>query len=162
MRSRWRTSYWSGAAIGVVAAVVLTWLVREGWQAFVSAGQEGLAFAKPGWLLVLVGTVLTATVVGAQFHPLIPAVPAVWFLLLFGPGLIGDFRPTDWYPEWMQTYILVAMSPAVFVVIGVLAAATIAAYVWRRPPLARARSYRCRIDALETAHEWLANQRSCA
>lgn len=84
MRTAWRTSPWIGAAIGVVAAAVLTWLVREGWQAFLSSGQEGFNIAGPGWLLLTLGVTLVAIVVASEFHPLISAVPAVWFLLLFG------------------------------------------------------------------------------
>lgn len=39
----------------------------------------------------------------------------------------------DWYPEWITSYVLLAMSPAVFVVIGVLAAAAVLAYVRGSP-----------------------------
>lgn len=131
--SRWRTSAWSGALIGVVAAGVLTWLVREGVQAFRSGAQSGVtSLAGPGWLLLAVGAVLVLVVGGADFHPLIPAVPAVWFLLLFGPLLVGVAGLPDWYPEWMRSYFLVTGSAAVFIVTGVLVAATVAAFVRRR------------------------------
>lgn len=133
MSTSWRTSSWIGAAIGVVAAFVLTWLVREGWQVLLSAVQEGVAtIAGPGWLLVALGVVLVAVVVGADFHPLISAVPAAWFLLLFGPSLAGMQMGTPrWYPDWMTSYLLQAISPAAFIVTGVLVAGTIAAYVRR-------------------------------
>lgn len=131
--SHWRTSAWSGAAIGIVAAVVLTWLVLEGVQAFLSAMQRGATtLAGPGWLLLAVGAVLVVVVVGADFHPLIPAVPAVWFLLLFGPLLVGVGALPDWYPEWMTSYFLKTGSAAVYIVTGVLVAGTIAALVRRR------------------------------
>lgn len=134
MSISWRTSSWIGAAIGVVAAVVLTWLVREGWQVLLSAVQEGVAtIAGPGWLLVALGVVLVAVVVGADFHPLIAAVPAAWFLLLFGPTLAGmEMGTPGWYPDWMTSYSLQAISPAPFIVTGVLVAGTIAAYVRHR------------------------------
>lgn len=135
MSPSWRTSSWIGAAIGVVAAVVLTWLVREGWQVLLSAVQEGVAtIAGPGWLLVALGVVLVVIVVGADFHPLIAAVPAAWFLLLFGPSLAGMQMGTPrWYPDWMISYALQAISPAAFIVTGVLVAGTIAAYVRHSP-----------------------------
>lgn len=131
METPWRISPWIGATIGVVAAGALTWLAREGWQAFVSSGQQGFDFAGPGWLLLGLGVILLAVVFGSEFHPLISAVPAVWFLLLFGFTLLGMEVIPDWYPEWMTSYVLVTMSPAVFVVIGVLVGATITAYVRR-------------------------------
>lgn len=133
MSTSWRTSSWIGAAIGVVAAVVLTWLVREGWRALLSAVQEGVAtIAGPGWLLLAVGVILVAVVVGAEFHPLIAAVPAAWFLLLFGSFLAGMAMGTPgWYPDWMTSYALQAISPAAFIVTGVLVAGAIAAYVRR-------------------------------
>lgn len=134
MRRQWRTSVWTGAAIGVAAAGVLTWLVRDGWQALMSALGDGVALAGPGLLLLGVGAILTAIVVGAQFHPLISAVPAAWFLLLFGPSLaLGVAGTPGWYPDWMRSYFLLAVSPAVFIVTGVLVATTIQVYVWRRP-----------------------------
>lgn len=134
MSPSWRTSSWIGAAIGVVAAVVLTWLVREGWQVLLSAVQEGVAtIAGPGWLLVALGVVLVLIVVGADCHPLIAAVPAAWFLLLFGPSLTGMQMGTPrWYPDWMTSYALQAISPAAFIVTGVLVAGTVAAYVRQR------------------------------
>lgn len=130
MRSTWRISPWIGAAIGVVVAAVLTWLVREGWQALLSRVQEGgLAVAGPGWLLLALGVILVAVVVGSEFHPLISAVPAAWFLLLFGFSLVGMTTLPDWYPDWIASTVMLAISPAPFIVAGVLVAATITAYV---------------------------------
>ncbi len=37
-----------------------------------------------------------------------------------------------WYPEWMISYILQAISPAAYMVTGVLVAGTITAFVRRR------------------------------
>lgn len=91
-----------------------------------------MAFAGPAWLLFDLGVILVAVVVGAEFHPLISAVPAAWFLLLFGFSLLGMATVPGWYPDWMTSTVLLATSPAPFIVAGVLVAATITAYVRRR------------------------------
>lgn len=134
MRSHWRTSPWSGAAIGVVVAAVLTWLVREGVQAlrFATTRVDEGALASAFWLLLAVGVILAVVVFAAQLHPLIAGVPAAWFLVVFGPVLLGVLGTPNWYPEWMRSYFLQVGGEAAFVVTGVLVAATITAFFRRR------------------------------
>jgi len=132
----WRMSTWSGAAIGVAAAAVLTWLLREGVETFFASARlarDGGTFAGSGWLGFALGAVVAAVVFGAQFHPLISAVPAAWFLILFGPSLFGVVGAPDWYPDWMRSYVPRLLSVAVFVVTGLLVAVTLKVYVWSRP-----------------------------
>lgn len=137
MKSRWRLSAWSGAAIGVATAAGLSWFWREGQQALLSSifalegeGSRMAAF----WLLFALGAVLVAVVVAAQFHPLISAIPAAWFLIGFGPVLFGSLSTPAWYPEWLSTYSLERAGEAAPLITGVLVTATVAAYVRRRLP----------------------------
>lgn len=138
MNSHRRISPWSGTAIGILAAAVLAWLLRESSDALRSAlrslglteGAGGLAGAF--WLLLAFGGILVAIVLAAQFHPLISAVPAAWFLVVFGPVLVGVVGTPEWYPEWVRSYFLETASEAGPLITGVLVAGTVAAYVRRR------------------------------
>lgn len=136
MRSHRRLSAWSGATIGVVVAAALSWFVREAVQALRFAAtrtvDEG-ALTGAFWMLVAVGVILVAVVFAAQLHPLIAAVPAAWFLVVFGPVLLGVLGTPNWYPEWVRSYYLQVGGEAAFVVTGVLVAATITAFFRRRP-----------------------------
>lgn len=138
MNGHRRISPWSGAAIGIFAAAVLTWLLRESAQALRSAlrsfdaTESAGALAGAFWLLLAFGAILVAIVLAAQFHPLISAVPAAWFLVVFGPVLVGVLGTPDWYPEWVRSYFLETASEAGPLITGVLVAGTVAAYVRRR------------------------------
>jgi hypothetical protein len=138
MNSRWRIPAWSGASIGVVAAALLAWFLREAQQVLRSAlrslgpaESEGLVTGA-FWLLFAVGAVLVAIVVAARFHPLISAIPAVWFLIVFGPTLLGVLGTPDWYPDWVHSYFLQTAGEAGPLVTGVLVVGTVAAYVRSR------------------------------
>lgn len=138
MNSHWRISPWSGAAVGVVAAVALAWLLRESAQALRSALRSvdnavgAGALMGAFWLLLAFGVILVATVLVAKFQPLISAVPAAWFLVVFGPVLVGVLGTPDWYPDWVRSYFLETASEAGPLITGVLVGGTVAAYVRRR------------------------------
>lgn len=134
MNGRWRTSPWGGAAIGVVAAAVLAWLLARSQQAlrFVNFVESPETLVSALWLFLAVGAFLVAIVYAAQFHPLISAVPAAWFLVVFGPVLFGVLGTPDWYPRWVRSYFRVAGIEAGPLITGVLVAGTVAAYVRRR------------------------------
>ena len=135
MTRRWRISPWIGAAIGVVSAAVLAWLLREGQQALRSALRSPSAAESEGalsgafWLLLAFGVILVVVVLAAQVQPLISAVPAVWFLVVFGPVLLGVLGTPDWYPEAVRSYFLETAGEAGPLITGVLVAGTVAAYV---------------------------------
>ncbi len=138
MNSHRRISPWNRAAIGVVAAAVLAWLLRASAQALRSAlrpadaAESAAALMGAFWLLLAFGAILAAIVLAAQFHPLISAVPAAWFLVVFGPVLVGVLGTPDWYPGWVRSYFLETASEAGPLITGVLVAGTVAAYVRRR------------------------------
>lgn len=124
----------SGLVLGVVAAAVLSWLSLEGWMAFLEAGQEpdAAAFVLPGWLLVVGGIVLGTVGFAGRFHPLIPGVPAIWFAIVLGPGLVGLGLSPSWLPGFMSSFALRAVSPAIYVILGYLILATGVSLIRRR------------------------------
>lgn len=130
----WTLPSWSGALIGVAAAVALTWLLRQGTQEFlwaVRTADSGRLTAS-GWLLILGSLILAAVLWSARFHPLITGVPAAWFLIRFAPTLLGAAGTPGWYPEWIGRYILQDLTEAAFIVTGLLVAATLGELFRRR------------------------------
>lgn len=130
-----RLPSWSGALIGVAAAAALTWLLRQGTQEFLSAVRtaDSRGLMASGWLLILGSFILAAVLWSPRFHPLITGVPAAWFLIRFGPTLLGTAGTPDWYPEWIGRYILQDLNEAAFIVTGLLVAATLGELFRRRP-----------------------------
>jgi len=124
----WRLPIWAGGLLGVAAAAVLTWLLREGYQSFRAAIDladfESLTGA--GWLFVLGGVVLAAVLWSARIHPLIAGVPAAWFLVRFAPLLLGVETVSGWYPEWLSNHVLVDANGVSFLTMTLLSVATCA------------------------------------
>lgn len=116
----------SGLVLGVLAAAVLSWLSLEGWTAFFQAGREpdDAAFVLPGLILVIGGVVLGAVGFAGRYHPLIPGIPAIWFAIVVGPGLVGLGLSPSWLPDFMSSFVLRAASPAIYVIFGYLILAT--------------------------------------
>lgn len=124
--SHWRLSAWAGGIAGIAAAAALTWLFRWGTQTFISAvrSPDNAELAEAGWLLLLGGVVLMAVLLSAHLHPLITGIPALWFLVRFGPLLLGVGGVPEWYPQWIGRHVLIDANEAAFVITGLLAAAT--------------------------------------
>lgn len=124
----------SGLALGLIAAVVVSWMSTEGWMAFLDAtrlgSDAGVAYA--GWLLTFGGVVLGLVGFAGRYHPLIPGVPAVWFAIVLVPSLIGFGAGARWLPAFVLNALLGAASPAIFMVFGYLALATGVAMLRRR------------------------------
>ncbi len=137
---------WIGALTGVVAAAALTWVLNEGSRALALAVrvQQG-SLASAGWLLVAAGILLVAVLWGASLHPLVTGVPAAWFLLRFGPSLVGIYVFPTWYPTWLQTSVLEGLGDTAFVITGILLTATLLA-------LARRRSTSRSLSQVEAVH----------
>lgn len=131
-----RLPAWAGGLVGIVAGVLLTWLLREGMQTFRFGAQmaEIGAVTRGSWLLILASFVLAAVMWSARLHPLIIGIPAAWFLIRFAPALFGAFVVPDWYPEWLGNYILPDLNSSAYIVTGLLVAATVDAVLRRRPP----------------------------
>lgn len=121
---------WAGMTAGVVAAAVISLLLRQGTV----AGQEGVqrfdvAEFRTGFAVLLIsGVVVGAVALLARKHPLLAGIPAAWFLILYGPAAFSGTAPS-WFPAWMTEHFLVTASPAAFLATGVFVAAT-AASLW--------------------------------
>lgn len=124
----------SGLVLGLLSAVVVSWMSTEGWVAFLDAtrrgGDAGVAYA--GWLLTFGGVVLGLVGFAGRYHPLIPGVPTVWFAIVLIPSLIGLGAGTRWLPDFVLNALLAPASPAIFMVFGYLALATGVATMRRR------------------------------
>lgn len=124
----------SGAVLGMIAVFVISWMTLSGTRAFHDATRSpdntSLAFAGL-WLLVG-GIVLGLVGFGGRFHPLIPGLPAIWFVILLGPSLVGLGGPPSWFPEVITSFFLRAGSPAVFMILGYLILATAVSLLRRR------------------------------
>lgn len=124
----------SGAVLGVVAVFVISWLTLSGTQAFFDATRspDNASLALAGLWLLLGGLVLGLIGFGGRFHPLIPGLPAIWFLIVLGPSLVGLGGPPSWFPEFITSFFLRSGSPAVFMTLGYLILATVVSLLRRR------------------------------
>lgn len=124
----------SGAVLGMASAFLISWMTLSGTRAFLNATRSpdntSLAFAGL-WLLVG-GLVLGLIGFGGRFHPLIPGLPAIWFVIVLGPSLVGLGGPPSWFPGFITSFFLRAGSPAVFMILGYLILATVVSLLRRR------------------------------
>lgn len=85
-----------------------------------------------GWALFVSGLVLAVVLWAAVLHPLIPGIPAAWFLIRFAPTLLGAAGSPSWYPDSIGRHILVDLDASAFILTALLVAATLYS-VWRKP-----------------------------
>lgn len=123
-----------GIALGVVSAFVLSWLSEWATRVFVDAAGDGdnISLALAGLLLLTMGVVLGIIGFAGRYHPLVPGVPAIWFVILLGPSLIGLGGPPSWLPDFVSQLFLRLAGPAVYVMFGYLVLATGVALFRRR------------------------------
>lgn len=120
-RHPWKLPLWGGAAIGILTAAALSWLLYEGTWRF-TQGFDLLLRPEAlsgGLILLLVGALLGGLVVVPRLHPLVPGIPAAWFAIVYIPSLFRWTTP-DWYPRWMELLFLRTHSAAPWVILAVL------------------------------------------
>lgn len=124
----------SGAAMGTIAAFVISWLTLVGTRSFLTATRspDNASFAFAGLLLLVAGLVLGSIGFAGRYHPLIPGLPAAWFAIVLVPSIIGLGGPPSWFPEFITSFFLRTGSPAVFMVFGYLILATVVSLLRRR------------------------------
>lgn len=118
-RTKFATRSPGAVALGLIAAVT----ILRALQAVTSDyGFTALARFQPALLwMTLIGAVVGAVaVLGGRVHSLIPGLAAALLMTAFLPLLVSQAIPV-WYPNWLNRWIVFALSPAVFVAIGVLA-----------------------------------------
>lgn len=126
MRTKWIWPAWAGGIGGVVAAVALSFLLRQGTGTLT----RGLQLAETGTirtaisLLLLGGLVAGAVTILPRLHPLLPGIPAAWFVVVYVPALFSG-GPAGWHPTWMTNHFLMTASAGPFLLTGVLVVATI-------------------------------------
>lgn len=124
----------SGAILGVASSFLLSWLTLVGTRSFLTATRQidnpSLAFA--GLWLLLAGLVLGSIGFAGRYHPLIPGLPTIWFVIVLGPSLVGLGGPPSWFPEFITSFFLRTGSPAVYMIFGYLILATVVSLMRRR------------------------------
>lgn len=105
--------------LAISAAVVLG--LRELTPDFYNIRDPAAARSVAFWSLLL-GVGIGAVVLASRRSALISGVPAAVLFLLYLPLMVGSSIP-DWYPEVIQSAVLISYSPTLAVMVGVLAAA---------------------------------------
>lgn len=131
----WRLGGLSALVAGVAGAGMLSILLFEGNQRVAHATQQGSGGGELviGSLLFLACGVIAAGVVMIRhLHPLIPAIPAIWLAFVSAPLIVGQVSIPSWYPSWLSSFQLQAISPGVLVALGVLVVGTVHS-LWNLP-----------------------------
>lgn len=111
MRTKWIWPTWAGALGGVVAAVAISFLLRQGTGTLTTGLQRSATGdVRTGiTILLLAGLLVGGSTVLPRLHPLLSGIPAVWFVVVYVPALISG-GPVDWYPTWMVNHFLLTAS----------------------------------------------------
>lgn len=139
-RTRWILPWWGGVVGGVAVAAASSWLLvratipfRNGFDLLqVPQLRSGVL------LLIAAGAVVGLAAFTPRLHPLVPGIPTVWFAMVFGPVMFRAGELPSWYPEWIsRQFRLVQSTSAPFVIVGVLAVATVASLLEVPQPTTR-------------------------
>lgn len=117
--------WWVGAGVGLSVGLAALF----GLRATVSVFRSGLTsvdftdYLTGVILLITIGLGIAFACAASRTNVLITAVPALLFLIVFGPIMFGQSGFPSWYPDWMRDLTLESYDIHIPVVFGVLAGA---------------------------------------
>lgn len=120
------SNWWLGVIVGAATAAGGLYAFRytyEAWFAAVSQQQVTDHRVAVLWLLVL-GVAIFFLAAASRYNPLIAAIPAVLWIAIYGPFMVGLQFP-DWSPDWVNTWVLASYGAHIPVIIATATAAAV-------------------------------------
>lgn len=126
--------WWQGALYGVAAATATSLLLAWGSTALrdgASMSRDHTQIRLGVLLLLATGGLVAGVAYQARLSPLIPGIPALWFVFVFRPFVIGP-SSLSWYPGWVTEFAVTVDYTVGVILVGTMVIATVVAYVSHR------------------------------
>lgn len=119
-------SLWKASLIGTGGTAVALFILLGFSNDFFAIREiHGTPWEATLWFVVLGFVVAALAAAGAWYHWLVSAIPAIVLLGVHLP-VLPEWMVPGWYPGWIDVDAFVkSTSPAVFVIVGVFAAASV-------------------------------------